>query len=222
MTFFEKHVDKRSKISMQEFLSCHLRYDTMNSWNASTSYANCIKLHRLGLTKEQLDSAHEFINADDWWGEIKWPIDIFTEKYAGQYTIGGNGRSGGYLVLYNSVYKTSEHKSYCPVCGQRNFKIVTTVSSKCGVCGNARINYENPPIILSVYPGKNIDQGEDYSDWSMSELRDRVELVSEFDRTCDLIRESFIDLIDQCEVIEKTTMVPKTTRVISCSPAADC
>ena len=85
MTFFEKHVDKRSKNSMQELLSGHFRYDTMNSWNAPTSYANCIKLHRLGLTKEQLDSAYEFINADDWWDEIKWPIDIFTEKHDGQF-----------------------------------------------------------------------------------------------------------------------------------------
>ena len=42
---FYKEVDKRYKKSMVDFLKKHFRYDTMNSWNRSTSYANNIKLH---------------------------------------------------------------------------------------------------------------------------------------------------------------------------------
>jgi len=40
---FFKPVDLRSQKAMVEFLSNHFRYNTMNSWNNSTSYANNIK-----------------------------------------------------------------------------------------------------------------------------------------------------------------------------------
>ena len=42
---YYKQVDKRYRESMGKFLRKHFRYNTMNSWNRSASYANCIKLH---------------------------------------------------------------------------------------------------------------------------------------------------------------------------------
>jgi len=41
---FYKQVDKRYRETMRKFLRKHFRYNTMNSWNRSTSYANNIKL----------------------------------------------------------------------------------------------------------------------------------------------------------------------------------
>lgn len=60
---------------------------------------------------------------------------------------------------------------------------------------------------------------DDLMDFSVSALRDKVELVCRFDRACDEIRSAFIDLIDNCKVVEETVMVPKTVRRIACAAA---
>ena len=49
---FYKEVDKRYKEAMIAFLKKHLRYDTMNSWNKSTTYANNIKLYKFDKPAE--------------------------------------------------------------------------------------------------------------------------------------------------------------------------
>lgn len=113
-------VDLRSRAAMIEFLSNHYRYDTMSSVNCATSYAHCVKLHRLGLTAAQMDNASDVLSTD-FVDEITWPIDEFTREQAGGYTIGFNGRSGGYLVLLESRYEDTGHKSRCRSCGQLNF-----------------------------------------------------------------------------------------------------
>jgi hypothetical protein len=53
--------------------------------------------------------------------------------------------------------------------------------------------------------------------WSMSQLRDRVDLVCRFDRACDEMRQAFINLIDDCVVVTETIMVPKTITRLCCS-----
>ncbi len=278
--FFEKQVDLRSRDAMVSFLAEHYRYNTMNSWNGATSYAHCIKIGRLGLKAAQVDRAYEMLETD-FWDEIQLPIDTFTMEFAGRYTIGTNGRSGGYLVLYNSVHELTGHQSHCRSCGQRNFKRVhetdlstprgiieanvfrnggcwvdavyldeptikevdladdkklsfiraakiackdETIGNKCGRCHaegeNGRVNYTVMPSRLSVYPGKSIDQREDFVEWSMGELRNRVKLVQAFDRACDEIRSAFIDLVDHCEVVDEVVMVPQHRKVINCTISA--
>ncbi|PPD43777.1 MAG: cysteine protease [Methylobacter sp.] len=118
--FFQKKIDRRSRTAMVAFLTGHFRYDTMRSWNRTSSYAHSIKLHRLGLTSKQSDNAFEMLDTD-FWDEIREPIDDFTVSQDSRYTIGVNGRSGGYLVLYESRRELTGHLSYCPACGQRNF-----------------------------------------------------------------------------------------------------
>lgn len=118
--FFQKKIDRRSHTAMVAFLTGHFRYDTMRPWNRASSYAHCIKLHRLGLTSKQSDNAFEMLDTD-FWDEIREPIDDFTAYQDSRYTIGVNGRSGGYLVLYESRRELTGHLSYCPTCGQRNF-----------------------------------------------------------------------------------------------------
>ena len=277
--FFEKTLDKRSKKTVIDFFTVHCRYNTMNSWNRSTSYAQNIKLHNLGLTSEQLNAAYDMLQTD-FWDEIDQPIADFTSEMGGRYTIGTNGRSSGYLVLYNSEYELTGHKSHCRTCGQRNYRYVYTpdataegvimaaviandgcwtnetyldqpaiealrmhpeeklvlirraktiakdhtIGNRCGACGTegeyGRVNYTLPPKRLSVYPGKSIDQNEDFSEWSMSELRNRVELVLRFDQACDEIRDNFIELIGSCKVVEEVVMIPKTVKRIECCHAS--
>lgn len=103
---FEKKIDTSNRNAMIDFLSNHFRYDTMNSWNRATSYANNVKIHELqylgALTKEEADIGYDFITTENW----SYENDIaeikrrFTEKTG--YAIGFNGRSGGYLVLYDT------------------------------------------------------------------------------------------------------------------------
>ena len=56
---YSKQVDKRYRETMISFLKNHFRYNTMNSWNRSTSYANTIKLHN--VEKPQA------VDSDTWW-----------------------------------------------------------------------------------------------------------------------------------------------------------
>ena len=271
--FYQKKVDRRSRSAMVDYLQGHERYDTMNSWNRLTSYANNIKIHNLGLSAEQSDKAYEMLDTD-FWEDIRWPIDEFTASQGGAYTIGTNGRSGGYLVLYQSRLELTGHLSYCPSCGQRNFKKVPptfedetenaiakvilssqniwrvegyleqpairdlsisdadklklinvmkinlkdcSTGNACGVCGKPRRNYDVPPSQLSV-SNKGIDQHEEFSaeDWSMAKLRDRVDLVCAFDAVCDDIRSSFIDLLNDFDVVEETIQRPvKVKKLVS-------
>ena len=125
--YFQNKVDRRSRSAMVDFLQSHFRCDTMSSWNRLTSYANNIKIHRLGLSSEQDDKAYEMLNVD-FWEEIRGPIDDFTYDQGHRYTICSNGRSGGYLVLHESHLELTGHLSYCPTCGQRNFKKVPPVT----------------------------------------------------------------------------------------------
>ena len=107
-SFFQKNVDRRSRAAMANFLKSHCRYDTMRSWNAMTSYAQNIKIHNLGLSFEQADIAYDMLETD-YWNEIRQPIDTFISEHGQSYTIGTNGRSSGYLVLYESHLEGTGH-----------------------------------------------------------------------------------------------------------------
>ena len=101
-----------------------------------------------------------------------------------------------------------------------------TADNRCGRCGaegeRGRVNLTQPHRVLSTSIG-SIDAGEDFvdfDDWTMSKLRDRVDLVCDFDRTCDAMRDNLIDMIESCSVVEETIMVPKTVRRIACAESA--
>lgn len=125
--FFQRKVDRRSRSAMVDFLKGHFRYDTMNSNNGNTSYANPVKFNRLGLSDSQIYQAYNLLDID-YWDEISGAMSDFTHEQGHRYTIGSNGRSAGYLVLYESRMKLTGHLSYCPSCSQRNFKKVPPVT----------------------------------------------------------------------------------------------
>ena len=92
---------------MVTYLKNHFRYNTANSWNQSTSYANNVKVYNLGLSDELKDRAYDLICEEGFNDLMNYQyydlIDQFEEDADG-YTIGFNGRSGGYLVLYHKNY----------------------------------------------------------------------------------------------------------------------
>ena len=214
---YSKQVDKRYRETMIRFLKTHFRYNTMNSWNRSTSYANTIKLHN--VEKPQA------VDSDTWWG-ILWITDWqeklndmledFGRKHNWQWQAGINGRSGGYVVLYQGGIKPSGYKSYCTHCGQKNYKAVPEGTT--GICGRcnakARVNFEQTHMQVFAWPGKGVDKYKDFEDWTLSEIRQRVELVQDFDKLCEAIVAEYIDTCLNYRISEEEILVPQTIKVL--------
>ena len=81
-----------------EYVKNHCMYYTMNSWNGAKSIANNVKIYNLKLDGDKwlafdrlVENEYYVVNQmiKDW--EYQNP----------NYTVGFNGSSGGYLVLYN-------------------------------------------------------------------------------------------------------------------------
>lgn len=118
MRRFYQPVDLRSRQEMTQYLTTHFRYPTLNSWNRSTSYACNLKITHLGLSPEVVDKLFDMIQTQEFFDamdECKWE---FAAKHNYLWQAGMNGRSGGYLVLYQGEKRPSGYKSYCTNCGQ--------------------------------------------------------------------------------------------------------
>lgn len=92
---------------MVKFLKNHFRYDTANSWNQSTSYARNVKIYNIGLS-EVLEAKALDLICEEGFNELVAClydplVEQFEEETSLDYTIGFNGRSDGYLVLYNKL-----------------------------------------------------------------------------------------------------------------------
>jgi len=214
-TFIAK-VDTRSRAAMIDYLSGHFRYDTMNPWNAATSYAHNMKIHSLGLRKEIQDRLYGLIECEDFFFSINDIISVFNADHNYCWQAGFNGRSGGYLVLYQGGQKPSGYKAYCASCYQQNYKTVEeSGSNKCGRCGQpARKNYEHTHMEIYTQPGMATDQGEDFADWDMDSLRERVKLVQEFDELAERILREAVYLAEHYEAADEEVLVKQTRKVL--------
>ena len=125
--FFLKSVNHRSHSAMIEFLKGHSRYYARNGFS---SYANNISIKNLGLSPKQADKAVDTLKVYDRmnidiWEECSAPlIKEFSHNQKYRYTIGTNDCFNDHLILYRSRLECSGHLSYCPCCGQRNYKKV--------------------------------------------------------------------------------------------------
>ena len=163
--FFEKKVDLRSRNAMEGFLIDHFRYPTMNYCNKSTSYANNVKIYKLGLSADIMDKAYDVIGHDFAFHDINYLIHDFEMLHDFEWQVGFNGRSSGYMVLYRGGYNIKER-------------------------GDGTTYFA--PYIK---PGLGVDEllEDTFCDWSMDDLRERVRLICEFDRLCDECRNVFIE-----------------------------
>ena len=161
--FYTAGVDVCNTKSMWNFLKSHYTYYTMNSWNRSQSIAHNVKLYNLRLEGDwtvvmrylfdEYDSGCLQMNIDDM-------IREFEETYP-YYKVGFNGRSGGYLVLYNA-------------------------DNNCSVLPECVAQYDTyEEFKEDVKSGWN---GYNVSDFDR-ELRDAVTIVREFDKLCDRLRD---------------------------------
>lgn len=213
---FSKRVDKRSRAEMTAYLSGHFRYNTMNSWNRSTSYACNMKLYKLGLDRGTEDKLWDIIQVPEFYERLNERIEDFNWQHNYLWQAGWNGRSGGYLVLYQGGSKPSGYRSYCTKCGQKNYTSIAETGNWCGVCNEeARVDYIKPPMQIFSFPGRDVDMDEDFEDWSLYELQQRTELVQEFDRLADDIVAEALYIAQNHSVEERTVYMPTTELVLA-------
>jgi len=219
MKTFCMKVDMRSREAMVAFLDGHFRYDTMNSWNRATSYANCVKVHRLDLTREQMEKAWAMLDMAEVFDAIHGIIHEWAAEREWRWQVGFNGRSGGYLVLYQGGmdYKNAK-TAQCDTCGKLTWHKEDVPCTSKGCPGTLTV-LEQPRPQIVTYPGRGLDQSEDFEEWSMDSLRERVKLVQEFDRLCDDVVAEFVRYCEEYVVVEKDIMVPKTVKVLEPEPS---
>ena len=215
MKIFTQNVDKRSRAEMIKYLENHFRYDTMNGWNYSTSYACNLKVDRLGLNAGIVNKLFDMIQTDDFHDQLRNLIYEFGVTHNFEWQAGFNGRSGGYLVLYQGERKPSGYKSHCTACGQKNFTSVAETGNICGVCRQPkRMDFSQTHMSIHTFPGRSTDNCEDFEDWEMYSLRRRVELVQEFDALADAIVAEAVYMAENYDVQEETYYVPQTRKVM--------
>ena len=213
---FSQRVDKRSRAEMTAYLSGHFRYNTMNSWNRSTSYACNMKLYKLGLDRGTEDKLWDIIQVPEFYERLNERIEDFNRQHNYLWQAGWNGHSGGYLVLYQGGTKPSGYRSYCTKCGQKNYTSIAETGNWCGVCNEeARVDYIKPPMQIFSFPGRDVDMDEDFEDWSLYELQQRTELVQEFDRLADDIVAEALYIAQNHSVEERTVYMPTTELVLA-------
>lgn len=158
--FYKAGVDIASTKSMWNFLHNHFQYYTMNR---SKSIAHNVKLYNLNLEGDWTVAMKYLFDETDS-GLLQTYIDDEIREFESKnpyYEVGFNGRSGGYLVLYAK---------------DRGMPVLPP-------CVDDYDTYEEfKEDVKSLYYGYKV------SDFDR-ELRDAVELVREFDRLCDRLRD---------------------------------
>lgn len=161
--FYKTGVDIASTKSMWEFLHNHFIYNTMNSWNRQTSIAHNVKLYNLKLDGDwTVVMRYLFDEADSGCLQMRINEEICAFEEANPYyKVFFNGRSGGYIVLGNS----DNNGSMLPP------------------CVDDYDTYEE--FKEDVKSGWNCYNISDFK----HELREAVEVVREFDKLCDRLRD---------------------------------
>lgn len=160
--YYKSGVDISSTKSMCEFLLNHFQYYTMNSWNGLKSIANNVKLYNLQLEGDWAQALELLYNE----GDFAWLYaqDLGDKIAAFQlahpdYEVGFNGRSDGYLVLYRKTGFRNILPNYLD-----GFKTYEEVKDYLKDFGDAISNYKY-------------------------ELRELTNLVRDFDKLCDDLRD---------------------------------
>lgn len=113
MRKFSRPIDLRSRREMTDYLRNHFRYSTMNSWNHATSYACNLKIYGLGLDPEIESKLYDMLDTREFLLMRQEALYLFNAVHNFRWQAGFNGRSGGYLILYQGDLKPSGYLSYC-------------------------------------------------------------------------------------------------------------
>jgi hypothetical protein len=210
-TQFYQAVDLRSKKAMIDFLTNHYRYDTMNSWNRSTSYANKMKVYKC-IPSELQSKVFELMEAEGFYDDLNMLIEDWNAEQNYYYQAGFNGRSGGYLVLYEG---SVELRAIFTFEGQRNDRDYEDGYGWLSMAeAKKRGLYKKQIKEIGCYPGRSIDQEEDFEEWEIHSLKNRVVLVQSFDKLCDSIVNQVIYMANNTTVKDEEYTIVKKRKVL--------
>jgi len=211
---FYQDVDKRNKKDMITFLSSHFRYDTMNSWNRSTSYANKVKVWDV-IPSSLQNKVFEMMDVEGFYDDINYILEDFGMENDYSYQAGFNGRSGGYIVMYEGSYSIEyfikPDEKFDHLSGAYSDKLQRWVKKEEAI-RNGWIGKSFKKV--SCWPGRSIDQNEDFEDWDIGSLKSRVELVQSFDKMCDNVVSATISMAEEKDIVEEVVMIRKTIKSI--------
>ena len=156
--------------------------------------------------------AYDLLDVPEAFQDVRELIAEFDRKHDYQWQVGFNGRSGGYLVLYQGGKERSGYKTRCNQCGLFTW-YETEQPCHVSECGGTLELLTEEHYNVFTYPVKGVDDNEDFSDCSLEQLEDRVRLVREFDKLCDACVRSFINFAKTHAVEEREILVPKAVRV---------
>lgn len=175
---FYKKVNKNNNKEMFNFLKEHFQYFTMNSWNLEKSIANNVKIYNIGLDYKILD----LLQCDDY-----FIINCIVEDWEAEnkgYRVRFNGKSGGYIVLYND---------------ENNKSVLDYIIEDSE-------NYEEFKERLK-YNGLYLKEYKE-------DLVRQVDIVQSFDKLCDELLETCKNMLENCTIEEKETIVTKTEKML--------
>ncbi len=158
--FYTTGVDIASTKSMWEFLHNHFQYYTMNSWNNSRSIANNVKLHRLNLD-------------GDWTVAMRYLFDVADSGLLQMY-IEDEIRDFVNDNPYYEVFFNGRSGGYLVLCEKDGHK---SVLPDC-------LDY----VTYEDFKTDTHWDGCRVTDYNR-ELREAVEIVREFDKLCDRLRD---------------------------------
>ena len=70
------------------------------------------------------------------------------------------------------------------------------------------------PLNISVFPGRGTDDNENFKDWDINDIRERVRLVQEFDMLADKIVDYAIMCANNYTVEDEEIFIPKTRKIL--------
>ena len=169
---YYKRVNKNNNKEMFNFLKTHYRYYTLNNLNGEKSIANNVKVYNIDEFKGIEDKILQVLEQDNY-NSINDEIKAWEFEQGNCLKVGFNGRSGGYLVLYNN-------DNYCSVLDDY-------------IENNN--NYED--FLQDI---KNSDYGtiKNYH----YRLVQQVEMVQMFDKLCDKLVQICLYLVDMQNIRE--------------------
>ena len=174
------------------------RYYTMNSWNLSTAPAYNLKIHNV-IDNDLQDKVYEMMDIDGFYDGINDMIYEFDIEHSYEYQAGFNGRSGGYLVLYNGGKKTAYYtkKDFDKKNSYDGLVYIRDGLGWRDYEEAKELNLVDREIIISVYtqPGQGIEEGEVSGKVLRSFRKLAVDIVKHTEclaKNCDIVNEEYM------------------------------
>ena len=192
MEFFDKTQNIKTVKQKFNYLKKHFIYYTMNSWNGLRSIANNVKAHNLPLTKEQYKRFFDLVCDEELNEQLYSYINNMLQQFRAinkGYKVYFNGRSDGYLVLYNDNNNSSVLNEY-----------IEDASSYEEALNNYKSDYNTTT--------KEARANIDYC------INNDFDIVQAFDRFCDDVLNELIKILDSAAVEEEEEKITVKHKIL--------